>query len=49
MGINLACTFRERSTHAYDGKRDVEPTFPQNRDRNGQTVATVSFMGTQGY
>jgi hypothetical protein len=46
MGITLACTLRECSTHAHDGKRDVEPAFPQNRARIGQMVATMSFMGT---
>jgi hypothetical protein len=48
MGINLACTFRERPTHAHGGKRDVEPPFPQNRAYNDQTVATMSFTGIQG-
>jgi hypothetical protein len=48
MGTNLARTFREYPTHAHDGIRDVEPAFPQNRARNGQMVATVSFMGIQG-
>jgi hypothetical protein len=48
MGINLARTSKERPNHAHGGVHDVEPTFPQNRARNGQTTAPVSFTGIQG-
>jgi hypothetical protein len=48
MGVNLARTSRERPNHVHSGVHDVEPAFPQNCARNGQTVDTMSFKGIQG-
>jgi hypothetical protein len=43
----LVCTLIERSTHAHDGNRDVEPAFPFTHARIGQMAATMSFTGIQ--